>query len=76
MRYIYIYIYIHIHKHIYIYIERERDVGCVVYTHITCKRTHAHEEHYKKTGFFGAITGAFGDKKTMRAPPKESKQHK
>merc|ERR1719223_2059753 len=23
------------------------------------------QEHYKKTGFFGAITGAFGDKKTM-----------
>eukprot|EP00929_Paragymnodinium_shiwhaense_P054523 TRINITY_DN27339_c0_g1_i1.p1 TRINITY_DN27339_c0_g1~~TRINITY_DN27339_c0_g1_i1.p1 ORF type:complete len:146 (-),score=31.54 TRINITY_DN27339_c0_g1_i1:195-632(-) len=23
------------------------------------------QEHYKKTGFWGAITGAFGDKKTM-----------
>mmetsp|Transcript_10313 Transcript_10313/g.26687 ORF Transcript_10313/g.26687 Transcript_10313/m.26687 type:complete len:146 (-) Transcript_10313:210-647(-) len=23
------------------------------------------QEHYKKGGFFGAITGAFGDKKTM-----------
>mmetsp|Transcript_81106 Transcript_81106/g.262756 ORF Transcript_81106/g.262756 Transcript_81106/m.262756 type:complete len:146 (-) Transcript_81106:13-450(-) len=23
------------------------------------------QEHYKKTGFFGSITGAFGDKKTM-----------
>jgi len=29
------------------------------------KRDDPIQEHYKKTGFFGAVTGAFGDKKTM-----------